>query len=244
MSASTTTTDDDYEISAETSERVCAHMNHDHWVSVYAMAKSLLLASGKPQINHSSLSETKLTRIRSDGCHLRAVVCNGDTCEMHPLVYPFHPPLSSTKDLRARMVDIHQELCAPEISWLWTKLSCRIILLFVIPIMIMTFGVGMDKSMQILHHANFLRPPLTMIYGSIDMFRRVTQSSAWTIIVLHLSEAVYVFYHAVRSLKLRWTSALLWFVLIAMVGFPITMEFMDLLRAHQNSIADKNKKKD
>ena len=226
--------DDETEISEETSKRVCTHMNEDHAVSVYAMAKSLLGDS-------SSLTEATLTRVTNTACHIRAILCNGDVCEMRQLEYSLDPPLASPAQLRPRLVAIHHAVFQPKVSWLWTKPICRVILVLSVPILYATFGLGVDKVVNLMetHSNSWWSQCLLLVYRSPRNFAVALALAAWFIVIAHSLEALYVFYHAIKTLKLKQSSAMQWYALITCVGFPITGEFIDLLQVQQKTQAAK-----
>ena len=82
----------DEEISSEASKRMCAHMNEDHGVTVYAMAKSSFRLQGGWK-----LTDAKMKKVTLQGCEIQAVTCSGDLCEMQRINYPFNPPLNLLK---------------------------------------------------------------------------------------------------------------------------------------------------
>jgi hypothetical protein len=82
---------------------------------------------------------------------------------------------------------------------------------------------------------------ISSVFGSPQFFGKLVKGNAWFAIVTHVAEGLYVVYHAIRSMKLKWSTAGLWFLLVALYGFPITSEFTDLLRVHNDSKASKKK---
>ena len=98
-------------ITEETSKRICAHMNEDHAVSVFAMAKrSANLRDG------FSISKATLQKVTMEGCHLQVMLCRGDACRVERVIYPFLTPLSDPSEIRSRLIEVHHEACRP-VAW-------------------------------------------------------------------------------------------------------------------------------
>ncbi|GKY93180.1 hypothetical protein MPSEU_000285900 [Mayamaea pseudoterrestris] len=230
----------DAEISAETSQRVCTHMNEDHAVSVYAMAKSLLAQDPSVTAN-DSLTDATLTRVSLSACHMRAILCSGNVCEMKQLIYPLEPPLTSASELRPRMVAVHHKVTRPKVTWLWTKPLCRVILPVSIVLLYATFVICIGNLVSLIESKDIVHQLVSMTFGSARNFGNVVAFSAWFVVVVHSAEALYVFYHAVKTLKFHQDSALLWYAMVTMSGYPITAEFLDLLKFHRKTQAAKKK---
>jgi hypothetical protein len=235
-SASQSTTDT--EISSDTSQRICKHMNDDHAVSVYAMAKSLL---SKDRSLSSSLTDVSMTRVTMSTLYLRAILCSGDSCEMRQLEYALEPPLVSPTELRPRLVAINQFVCRPQISWLWTKPICPLLIILSAALLYATFGLGIDKFVTAVESYGAANQLVSMLFGSAQGFGKAVAYSAWLVVVLHSAEALYVFYHAIKTLKLKQSIAMLWYVLVTLSGFPITSEFLALMKVHWKAQAAKKK---
>ncbi|CAB9497448.1 expressed unknown protein [Seminavis robusta] len=217
---------DSTEVSAETSTRVCTHMNEDHAVSVYAMAKSLL--PGKKKI-----TDFKLKKVTLKGCEISAVSCQGELCEMHKLFYPFQPPLASAQEVRPRMVAIHHQVCAPEPTWLVTHIDALAVLIVVALLGYGTHVIGTDNLTEMIEQAPKLNDTISMVFGSASTFSAAVKYAWIFAIVAHVGEGGYVVYHAKITLKLQTQVIVLWFLMVASVGFPITKEFLELLKVHQ-----------
>jgi len=85
------------EISAEVSKRICKHMNDDHQISIYAMAKAALISSPE---NKKKLTNPRMKSICLSGYDLSFVLCSGEVCEMKTITIPFSPPLRSPKEAK------------------------------------------------------------------------------------------------------------------------------------------------
>ena len=223
-------------ISTETSKRICSHMNDDHAVSVHAMAKSLL-GSG-----YGKITEANLKEVNMDGCTIAVVTCKGDLCEMKKLTYSFDPPLKSASEVRPRMVEIHHQVCAPRVSWLFTDMFALSVLIVVALLGYGTHVVGVEALMAKIENSAHLNSAISLFFGSASTFSNLVRYSWFLALFLHDLEAFYVLYHARQTLKLNGNAQILWYILVAAVGFPITREFLDLLKVHQKK--SNNKKAD
>jgi Protein of unknown function (DUF2470) len=235
--SSTTSTSISNEITKETSARICTHMNEDHYVSVYAMAKSLLTPSNN-NINNTKLSNVKLVKVTLEGCQITAVSCQGDSCEMLKLFYNFQPPLRNSAQVRPAMVEIHHKVCAPQLSWFITRIDVFIVFVVVALLGYITHVVGTDHFTKILQDFTYLQGR-TWIAEHLSM---AVKYSWYFALVVHFLEALYVVYQAQITLKLQVIpTTLLWFFMVGCVGIPVTKEFLDLLRVHHHHKNDKDK---
>ena len=230
------TVDKDGGISADTSKRVCTHMNDDHSVSIYAMAKALLQGSGYGKITSATLKNVSL-----DGCDIAVVTCKGDLCEMKQLNYPFQPPLKTGSEVRPRMVAIHREVCAPQISWLVTHPDALAVLIVVALLGYGTHIIGMDQLTANIEGNATLNSLISSLFWSASSFSQMVKYAWIFALVVHAGEGLYVAHKAQHALKLDLMSRLLWFGMVCSVGFPITKEFLELLNVY-NKQQTKEKK--
>lgn len=228
--ASATTSSKDGGISAETSKRVCSHMNDDHAVSVYAMAKAMLQGSAGTKITSATLKSVSL-----EGCDIAVVTCTGDLCEMKQFTFPFVPPLKSGSEIRPRMVEIHKQVCAPQISWLFTHPDALAVLIVCALLGYGTHVVGVEELSANIEGNATINSILSVIFGSAAFFSRLVKYAWIFAVVAHAGEGLYVAHQAQHALKLEFKSRLLWFGMVCCVGFPITKEFLDLLNVHQKN---------
>jgi Protein of unknown function (DUF2470)/Domain of unknown function (DUF4499) len=236
------------EISAEVSQRICSHMNDDHGVSVYAMAKRIRELE-PASTGLGGLTSARLMRVTRNGCEIRAITCQGDACHMSSLFYPFTPPLSAPggADARKRMVDIHYQVCSPLFGrWIWSKPLIPVILG---AFTILGYGTlflgyqGMIQKLQV--DWTTLNSIFVGVFGSTEIFARVVQFAFGFTVVAHVGEALYSAYHCRTVLKLPWTVTLEWFLAICATGFPVFMELLELLtvdRASREASAAKKRK--
>lgn len=97
------------EILDETAKRICAHMNEDHAVTVYAMAKRKVELPRKGW----KISDAFLKNITMEGCYLQVIMCHDVLCQDVKLIFPFEPPLADPAKVRSRIIAIHHEVCQP-----------------------------------------------------------------------------------------------------------------------------------
>lgn len=221
------------EITAEASNRICTHMNDDHAVSVYAMAKSLLP-------NGVKITDAKLKEVVMDGCNIAVVTCKGDLCEMKRLMYPFRPRLKSAAEVRPRMVTIHQQVCAANPLWLVTHIDALVIIIIMALLGYATHIMGLDALSEKIAGSDGLNSVISMVFGSARGFSNAVFYSWVFGVGAHVLEAIYVVYEGGKTLKLGAKAQLLWFLVVSCVGYPVTKEYLDLQKVHARQL--KNKK--
>jgi hypothetical protein len=211
----------DNEISAETSKRTCEHMNDDHAVTVYAMAKFL------GGCGRWKLTDAKLKQVSLSGCKISAVTCRGDLCEMKPLFYPFDPPLSSPSQARSELIAIHQKVCAPRLHWLVSKPEALIIFSIIAA---MGYGtwMGVPEMTEALgvKQLNFF---VEKTFGSASTLAELVRFFFYLANVLHVAEAIWAVYKCQSVLKLKFHACFMWFVTVSAIGYPILKELIALL---------------
>lgn len=213
------------EISIETSNRICVHMNDDHGVSVHGMVASLEDSSG-------TIKNAKMTSITLSECTLSYAICRGDLCEIKIATYPFQPPLTSVAESRARLVEIHSKVLSPNFRWLVSDPLTFGLLLTMICLGVATY-VGVQEVET--HVGNYWQGV------SANAFARFAIGSFWFGIIVHALEGVYCAYHAVLTLKLKPTIGMQWFVIVTLVGYPMARKFMTLVSVHR-ALQGKTKK--
>ena len=131
------------------------------------------------------------------------------------------------------MVEIHHVVCAPQWKWLWTKPIAGSIVFIVAVFGYATLFLGFDGIKNFaLEHQQLYR---LFMFGSPDSFAHAVQRFFVIVAVIHVLEASFVAYHAIRTIKLSWKSSFSWFALITLAGFPVTNEFMRMLAVHKMS---------
>ena len=203
---------------AESSDRVCKHMNEDHAASCLAFAWTLA--------GISSASSASLSALNVGGFDLRCSTSlmdpsTGKAIEITTRV-PFAPPLKSDADLRPRLVELHHAALAPRLRYLLPPLAS----LPLLGILVLAYTV-LD--------------PTTRVTGLIDalgvyVLRSRTNMAALLIaaLLIHFVEASAAFYFA-RRLKLSLLASLGWFVL-TIAGGNVTLSVVQKLdEAQRNS---------
>jgi hypothetical protein len=215
---SVSTMTNDNEISAETSKRTCEHMNDDHAVTVFAMAK-YLGAFG---------TDARLKSISLSGCKISVVTCTGDVCEVKTVIYPFTPPLASPSQARSKLIAIHQKVCAPRLHWLVSKPEALIICSIIAA---MGYGtwMGVPEMTEALGNAKQLNFYVEKIFGSANVLAEQVRFFFYFSIVAHVAEAIWAVYKCKSVLKLKFQACLMWFLTVSAVGYPIFKELLTLL---------------
>lgn len=217
----------DSEISESSSKRMCQHMNEDHAVSVFAMAKSVL--SLKPGWK---LSGARLKKVSLSGCEIQAITCRKDMCQAHKVFYPFEPPLQTAEESRSRLVQIHQKETKPKLGWL-LKPSAVVILP---ALLFITWGSQMateEALADALGYIGFLLPINDTL--STSLFRQIIDFAFYFTLAAHAIEASFVVYHGFRFLKLSFSTLVMWIVPVSVFGYPFFVEFRELVRVKHES---------
>jgi hypothetical protein len=228
----------DSEISAETSKRYCEHMNDDHAVTVYAMAKFL---GGFGQLK---LTDARIKQVSLTGCSINAITCRGDVCEVKQLFYKFEPPLASPPQARSELQGIHQKVCAPRLDWFVSKPEVSIIFSIVAA---MGYGtwMGVPEMTEVFSNAKQLSFIIEKTFGSASMLAELVRFFFYFSIVAHVAEAIWAVYKCQSVLKLKFQACLMWFLAVSATGFPILKELIDLLtidRVTKHAAANKKSK--
>ena len=90
------------EITPNTSDRICKHMNEDHYLSVHNMALSTLPT--KKEQTEAKLDQCKMTKATLSEIHFSFVICEdngeGGKCQLRTGILPLVPALKSGKDIK------------------------------------------------------------------------------------------------------------------------------------------------
>jgi Protein of unknown function (DUF2470) len=204
-------------ISSEVSQRICDHMNVDHAVSVFAMAKRVVEL---PKEKGWKISDAQLRTVTMNGAELRVTCCRGDACQQQSVTYPFLPPLSEPSQIRSRMIAIHHRVCLP--------FSCYDHALF--PSVVVFFAVTA-------WYALWPGPPTT------DPFlNKCLHDCFYLMLYGHLGLAIFGTYMCMSVLKLTRIGACHWFVAIFLSGYLGLRELQVLVDVQDKSeIAKKEK---
>ena len=211
-------------VSPATSKRICAHMNDDHPVSVYAMfLQKVHLEPGW------RVTQCSMETVRAEGCDLKAVLCSGDLCNVKKVTFPFDPPLTTTADARPRLIAIHNDVCRPR--WMWLVSSLPIFLLLMTSFIFYCMFIGLDQVQALIREDESAFAFVALVFGTPEFFTSLVQKSFWFLIVAHLTEAAFAVSKAV-SLKLGYTAIVEWFILTSLVGFPVLGRILELHAIH------------
>jgi len=210
------------EISAEASKRICEHMNDDHAVSVYAMAKSL------GSFGRFKLTDARLKKVTLLGCSIQAIKCKGDLCEMKPLFYKFDPPLTSSSQVRPRMVEVHQKVCSARLHWLVTKPDAFLIVCLS---GLAGYGtwMGVPGMVDAITSVKQLNLGVEKVFGSAQIMAEFVPPVFYVTVVAHLLEATWAAYKCRTTLKLKLPATLIWFLTVTFSGYFILSDLIMLL---------------
>jgi len=206
-------------------------MQDDHYITVYAMARNALddlLSTGW------KLTDVKMKKVTSVGCHLQAVTCSGDLCEMKSLVYPFAPPLANASQVKPRLVSIHHDVLSPQWKWLWTKPFAS---LFVLVFPLLAYGtlvMGDDGLTEALEKTNFIEQS----NGIVILLRW----GFYVTFVAHIVEASVVAHTCRTVFKLNWKGVVQWIIMVFLSGYPILREAMALQKIHRQHLKTASEK--
>lgn len=198
------------------SKRICAHMNDDHAVSVFAMAKSLVASRWK-------VSQSTLLAVTATGAEIRAVLCQNVVCKQEILRFPFDPPLESAAEARKRLVAIHHAVTQP-LVW-YKQVVPWIASAIVLAMVYCVVGIGTSGMIEILER----RPEILVDGVEAKVVVQAVKVLFAITVVGHLGLCTYVVYHAMKTLKLRPLSICLWYLSVAVAGVFPFQEFMELL---------------
>lgn len=206
-------------ISAETSARVCKHMNDDHAISVYAMARRVVsLPAGW------KLTDAKIKKVTAGGCHLQAIACSGDMCEMKAVVFPFVPTLTKAAQVKPKLVAIHHQVLSPQWQWIYQKpLALKLVVTFVM-LGYSSLVVGHEGMTAYLDQTNLIK----RFYSHTYIIAIAIQFVFYVTTVSHIAEALFAAYTCRKDFKLNWNGTMQWIGMVFFVGFPILNEVLAL----------------
>lgn len=225
------------EIPDDVSQRICQHMNDDHALSVYVMAKEMVqLESGW------KLSDARLKKVTLAGCTIQAITCHQDTCAPQMVVYPFQPPLKAVSEARSRLVKIHQRLTSPQLQWIITKPA----VLITGPLWLFLIWATQIATPQEFTKVAKRLPYLHLISAS-DKKQLVVLSQFLGVVfaltfVGHVIETVFVIDKA-KNLKLSKFATASWMVFVFLAGYPIFSEIFELYKVYEKQRKEAKVKK-
>ena len=167
------------------------------------------------------------------GCDIAVVTCTGESCEMKRVTYPFEPPLANSSEVRPRMVAIHKEVSAPQISWLVTDPFAFLVLVVCALLGFTVHGIGIGSLVEVIESSPTWNDFITTIFGSAATFGTSVRASWVLCVVAHNAEALFVLYHAKLTMKMGAKAQFLWYFVCACVGWPMTQKFLHLKKMQE-----------
>ena len=135
------------------------------------------------------------------------------------------------------MILLHHQALFPRVKWLVTDPMALTIIIASALLAYGTYGFGEGGGgaqglATAVRSAKRLDETISSIWGSADTFARQVVFFWYFTVTVHALEGAYVAYHAIRTLKLRLGSTLLWFYLVLCTGFPVAKRFLEFLKVH------------
>ncbi len=222
------------EIDEATSKRICSHMNHDHASTTHGIVMRCIEPGTKFKINDAKLKNVSLM-----GMTLSHVQCSGDFCEMKTTFVPFDPPLTAVAEVRPRMIEIHNKVCAPQVAWLFTNPLAAGIVIVCSLIGYAVLVLGVDNLSKVIQGSPLINQVVSALFGSAPFFCKLLFWSWYLTVFAHGAEAFWVAYQCHQTLKLKFKPTAVWFLLVCCTGYPITNEFVTLWKVHVSAKAAK-----
>jgi len=137
--------------------------------------------------------------------------------------------------LRPRLVEMHHEMLAPQFSWLTSEPLCRMILFAMAGLGYAYYCLDMK---DLVNQYAMLKP----VIGSEGQILAYAIKVSWIFgVFAHLAEAIYTAFVCKQTLKMRNKATLSWFIMVSLVGFPMTMKVLEFISVHNSSSLKKNK---
>jgi hypothetical protein len=213
--------DDKKVISEEVSHRICVHMNEDHAVSVYAMAKS---QGPKPEPGWK-MTTAILKNVTMTGATIDMIWCRGDACRSVPMIYPFVPPLTEPHQIRSRMVAIHHHVCRP--------IYCYDHTLF--PAIVVFYLTSLYYTVMSSRNGTADTDP-TLV--------RTMRDCCILMSMAHMGMALYGTYLSYVVMKFKPLGTFHWFIAIILSGWLGLKELMQLVQLNETSKAKSKQDKE
>jgi len=208
-------------------------MNEDHQLSLYAMVQSTL--SRKEKLTLVSVKNCKLTSVNLNEARISYLACGKNLCAQKDAVLPFDPPMLSLSDCRPRFVAMHQQCLQPNFSWLLTEPLSRTCLFLMAGLGYAYYCV----DMQALAEQN---ETVAAIAGEKGEVFAYAVKISWIFgISAHILEAIYAAFVCKTVLKMKNMAALSWFLIISMVGYPMTTKVLEFVSIQKKSNKGKHK---
>lgn len=199
-------------------------MNDDHAVTIHAIVRASL--SGRDA--RCKITNAKMKSVNEKGYTLSYVLCNGDLCEMRTSDVPFQPPLSSSDEIRPRIIQDHHKALNPSFGWIITEPLILVIVVICAAMGFATHAIGSKELAALIESSPKIEPTISAMFGSPSTFCLLVAAAWYFSVVAHTAEAVYVAYQCRKTLKTTAASALKWFLLTCCAGFPVTRKATEL----------------
>lgn len=222
MTASTNKADDKT-FPDVTVKRICTHMNEDHAVSVFAMAKQVCKPSGGWKVTDATMSDVNLA-----GCQLQVTLCKKQLCRQEKRMYTFVPPITNPAHVKSKLIAVHHRVCRP----VWSKPSFLFVTLNVLFIAFLACYVGRDRLIAFIEERYELRKFIRRLIFNSETFAAVVHWSFYFLLILHSLESAYVGYQARKTLKLTKTGTMEWTLATFLGGVTVIGDLRDLLIIH------------
>lgn len=229
-------TTNENDITEEISQRICDHMNHDHYVTVYAMAKYSVFY--KKRLRKFSISHVKMKQITSISCIMSVTLCSKDVCEMMTIQYPLFPSIQyGTNELRLRLIMIHHKVLHPydmlshQLSF--GKLYAVFFVMFLLTIL--TFFCTYEQRFTLFYNiyesSSYLMMKLSPTI--VSMIAQHIPTLFWFTLIGHIIQADIVVYYSRRYFKLSWKTCILWFLCISCFGTIAFLPMFDIIQQYR-----------
>lgn len=226
-----------YIISDTISKRICTHMNQSHYGTIYAMTKYCM--NYNIRLSQCTIKHVKLQQITNQSCVLWVTLySNTDPSgeEKITIQYPFLPVISSqygTDEIRSQLIHIHHKVLHPTnvipFPSLWRIFTYYLTL---IALFVLTFVYSYEQRFLLLNKY-YEGSPFLMQYISSNIYLMVIKNIPnlfYMIMTLHISEAIYIVYHARHDLKLSYKVCTLWFISICILGVTAFQPINDIIQ--------------
>ena len=218
---------------ASKESRIITHMNEDHQLSLYAMVQSTL--SRKEKLSLASVKNCKMTAISTTEAKLSYIACEIQSCAQKEAVMKFDPPMATLDECRPRIVEMHHKCLQPDFSWLLTEPLCRMILFSMTGLGYAYYNIDMQEVAE-------QNEIVANLFGARGQGLAYAVNISWMFgITAHVVEALYAAYLCKTLLKMKTMATLSWFVIISMVGYPMTSKILEFARIQKKSNEGKKK---
>jgi len=210
-----------------TESRIITHMNEDHQLSLYAMVQSTL--NRKEKLSLTSVKNCKMTAISTIEAKISYIACERHSCAQKHSVIKFDPPMLTLDEYKPRILEMHHKCLEPDFSWLLTEPLCRIILFSVTGLGYAHYNIDMQELVE-------QNEIIANMVGARGQGLAFLVMISWKFaITAHVVEALYAAYLCKTLLKMKTMATLSWFVIISMVGYPMTSKILEFARIQKKS---------